>query len=274
MKITFLGTAAAEGVPAIFCNCEYCQNARLKGGKNIRTRSQAIIDDCLLIDYPPDSYMHMLKGELRFDKVKALIFTHSHSDHCYPHDLILHSGVYAKEPMVETLQVYCGKGVYNRFLKELEGVEFAGMNLHLINPFESFVVNGYIITPLPARHDDENCYIYIIEKDHRHILYANDTGYFFDNVFSYIEEKKIRFDFINYDCTAIDVPVSDEYRHMGIANILKCAERLKRMGAVDANTIQCITHFSHGNNPDQDRMEELVKNIGFSVAFDGYSILI
>ena len=49
MKITFLGTAAAEGVPAIFCNCEYCQNARLKGGKNIRTRSQEIINEYIKI---------------------------------------------------------------------------------------------------------------------------------------------------------------------------------------------------------------------------------
>lgn len=44
MRFQYLGTAAAEGFPAIFCNCEYCQNARRLKGKNIRTRSQAIID--------------------------------------------------------------------------------------------------------------------------------------------------------------------------------------------------------------------------------------
>lgn len=43
MKITYLGTAAAEGFPAMFCNCEYCREAKKLGGKNIRTRSQAII---------------------------------------------------------------------------------------------------------------------------------------------------------------------------------------------------------------------------------------
>ena len=30
MKITFLGTAAAEGFPAIFCNCEHCREALLE----------------------------------------------------------------------------------------------------------------------------------------------------------------------------------------------------------------------------------------------------
>ena len=56
MKLTFLGTAAAEGFPAIFCNCEYCKEARKLGGKNIRSRSQTLINDDLLIDLPADSY--------------------------------------------------------------------------------------------------------------------------------------------------------------------------------------------------------------------------
>lgn len=30
MKIKYLGTAAAEGVPAIFCRCEVCR--KIKGG--------------------------------------------------------------------------------------------------------------------------------------------------------------------------------------------------------------------------------------------------
>ena len=44
MKIKYLGTAAAEGIPAIFCECANCKRPRMLGGKNIRTRSQAIID--------------------------------------------------------------------------------------------------------------------------------------------------------------------------------------------------------------------------------------
>ena len=52
MKLTYLGTAAAEAVPAIFCNCEICKEARKLGGKNVRTRSQALINDDLLLDFP------------------------------------------------------------------------------------------------------------------------------------------------------------------------------------------------------------------------------
>ena len=56
MILTFLGTAAAEGVPAVFCNCKFCNEARRLGGKNIRTRSQSIVNDDLLIDIPADTF--------------------------------------------------------------------------------------------------------------------------------------------------------------------------------------------------------------------------
>ena len=43
MKLQILGTAAAEGIPALFCTCEYCKKARQIRGKEIRTRSGARI---------------------------------------------------------------------------------------------------------------------------------------------------------------------------------------------------------------------------------------
>ena len=59
MKIKFLGTAAAEGVPAIGCCCEVCKKARALGGRNIRSRSQALINNDLLIEFNPDTVWHM-----------------------------------------------------------------------------------------------------------------------------------------------------------------------------------------------------------------------
>lgn len=48
MKLQYLGTAAAEGWPALFCECDHCKRAKEAGGRNIRTRSQAVIDDTLM----------------------------------------------------------------------------------------------------------------------------------------------------------------------------------------------------------------------------------
>ena len=83
MKIKYLGTAAAEGIPAMFCKCDNCNRARALGGKNIRTRSQALIDGKILIDFPADSYMHELRYGIDFSDIPALLITHVHEDHCY-----------------------------------------------------------------------------------------------------------------------------------------------------------------------------------------------
>ena len=69
MKLKYLGTAAAEAFPAVFCNCKYCNEARELGGKNIRTRSQAMINDDLLIDFPADTYAHFLQNGIDGEKI-------------------------------------------------------------------------------------------------------------------------------------------------------------------------------------------------------------
>ena len=53
MKIQFGGTGAAEGIPAIFCNCTLCDIAR-KSLTERRRRSMLIINDELIIDFGPD----------------------------------------------------------------------------------------------------------------------------------------------------------------------------------------------------------------------------
>ena len=45
MKITFLGTCAAEGFPGLFCKCDTCNKARILKGKNIRSRFSIMINE-------------------------------------------------------------------------------------------------------------------------------------------------------------------------------------------------------------------------------------
>ena len=87
MKVTYLGTAAAEGFPALFCNCPACREAARLGGRNIRTRSQALINRDLLLDLPPDTYLHKLQNGLDLSEVRYLFVTHWHMDHFYPPEL-------------------------------------------------------------------------------------------------------------------------------------------------------------------------------------------
>lgn len=56
MRVRFMGSAAGDAWPAPWCDCEACERARQAGGKNLRTRSGALIDDDVKIDLGPDTY--------------------------------------------------------------------------------------------------------------------------------------------------------------------------------------------------------------------------
>ena len=63
MKLKFLGTGAAEAIPALWCECELCQNAIRKGGKELRRRCKSaflLLPNCDAENaYPAfDSYGH------------------------------------------------------------------------------------------------------------------------------------------------------------------------------------------------------------------------
>ena len=267
MKIQFLGTAAAEGMPAVFCNCAVCQEARRLGGKNIRTRSQALIDDQLLIDLPADTYMHFLTNGIEGDRIGHLLITHSHEDHLYPDELEMRCSWYAHDLRVPELQIYCGEGAYAK-ISHLNDQD-KGVKADRLPHFQSVSFDGYTVTALPARHfEGDGAQFYVIEGE-KTILYAHDTGFFFDEVFAFIQRKGFRFDLVSLDCTNVDIPIHDQGGHMGIANIQRVLERLAGMGAVDSRTVKVINHFSHNGNPLQHVLEERVKDLGYVVAYDG-----
>ena len=269
MKLTYFGTAAAEGVPAVFCNCEICREARRLGGKNIRTRSQALVNDDLLIDLPADTYFHFLRNGIEGDLIKNLLVTHSHGDHLYAGDLEMRHSPFAHQMREKTLGVYCGAGAIRK-IEQIPSTK--NISLHRIAPYTPTEVGAYTVTALPARHMDdpaEEPYIYVIQAEDATLLYAHDTGYFFEEVLNYIEKEGLYFDCISFDCTNVGLPSSDKGGHMGIENILRLNDRLCAIGAASEKTVKVINHFSHNGNPLQHILEEKVRPYGWLVAYDG-----
>ena len=272
MKITYLGTAAAEGMPAVFCNCEFCRQARALGGKNIRTRSQTLINDDLLIDLPADTYSHLLTNGIEGDRIRYLFMTHSHPDHLYPLELEMRQGVAAHEMRVEKLRVFCGRGVYDKLESQVHNR--LGFEVTQIKAFETVCVDGYEVTALPARHFDGDDALFYVIKGDKTLLYAHDTGFFYEEVFEYFRKNSLYFDMLSLDCTNVDIPIPDQGSHMGLENIERLMARLTQMGMIDEKTVSYINHFSHNANPLQHVLEERVKGMGLQVAYDGLSISI
>lgn len=267
MTLTYLGTAAAEGFPALFCRCEYCIKARELGGKNIRTRSQSMINEDMLIDFPADSYAHFLNNKIEADKIKYLLLTHAHSDHFYTEDLMLRGSYYAHNMRTPELEVICSEGTYEKL-----GVKPYSVNITIIKPYETIERDGYKITAIPALHNSvKEPVFYVIEGD-KTILYAHDTGYFSEEIFEFIESRGFKFDLVSLDCTNVDLPVSENEGHMGFVNIPSLMKKLKDIGAVSDSTKGYVNHFSHNGNPLHEHLCERAGEYGLSVAYDGLAV--
>ena len=97
MKIKYLGTAAYEGIPSLFCRCETCEKSRREGGRNLRSRSQALVDDELLLDFPADTVWHFHRFGMDWERIRDCLITHSHCDHLYTEDIEMAREGYAQD---------------------------------------------------------------------------------------------------------------------------------------------------------------------------------
>lgn len=275
MKIRFLGTAAAEGVPALFCNCDFCKYANSVRGKEIRTRSQAIVDDKLLIDFPPDTFYHKINNNLHLSGVSTLIITHSHGDHLAPSELTKRGYPYSKNMREDVLDVYANEKSLSLIKEELKFENEKEINdaftLSVAKAFESFVTrDGYKVTPLKAYHHlTENALVYLIEKDDKCILYCNDTGILKEESLNFLKGYKGKIDFASFDCTMGVNSVGDKGTHMGIDDVKVLDDKLRDMGVYKVGAKKVITHFSHNNLLPFEKMQEKANNYGFIVAYDG-----
>jgi phosphoribosyl 1,2-cyclic phosphate phosphodiesterase len=270
MKIQYFGTAAAEGWPGIFCRCEFCKEAARRRGKDLRTRSQALIDDVLLVDFPADSYFHMLRDGLNLPEIQHLLVTHSHQDHFYPQDLTARrTGICEKINGI--FHIYGNETVKEKFdaaASEYKNLK-ESISFHVVKAFEPIYIGKHTATPLPAIHDKrEDCFIFLIEREEEKLLYGNDTAIFPEETFAFLSGKKL--DIISLDCTYIFC--EDGGRHMGFRENELVMKRLKESGCVHSGTKCVVTHFSHHGGILHAELEETAGKLGFIAAYDGMTV--
>lgn len=274
MKLKYLGTAAAEGIPGMFCNCRVCRNALKIRGKEIKTRSQALLDDKLLIDFPADTYMHILNHGLDLRNIHNVIITHSHADHFYPNDFWCRFEGIAYDIVEEPLNIYVTEAGYNEALRQLaEDMDETRVKFHKIAPFEPFDVEDYHIIPLAADHDSSsNPVIYIIEKGGKSLLYAHDTGIFPDSTWDYLEKYNKKFELISLDCTGM---AQKNYirSHLCLNTDKEVYDRLTEIGVCDKNTIVYVNHFSHNGMLTHKELVVEAEKYGFLVTYDSLEVV-
>lgn len=274
MKIEYLGTAACEGVPAIFCDCDTCQKARLRGGRNIRTRSQAIIDRKLLIDFPADTYIHSLRHGIELSKIHTCLITHNHEDHLYVDEILNRKKDYAY-PQEGSLNFYASSSSYQLLHSRINHWQMDvqdRVHAYQIHNFEPFTIDEYQIVPLKANHD-LTCdpVIYIIKKGEHSLLYAHDTGIFPEETWDYLKKHPVQFNLVSLDCThGINEQRLDG--HMGLKSNKEVRQRLKALNCINETTLFVVNHFSHNGTAIYDDLVPTAVKDNFLVAYDGMYI--
>ncbi|BCN31623.1 MBL fold metallo-hydrolase [Anaeromicropila herbilytica] len=275
MRIQYLGTAAAEGWPALFCHCSNCERARKAKGRNYRTRSQMLINDNLLFDFGPDTFYHAMEYDVDLAKIETVLLTHSHTDHFYPTELILRAVPYAYDRDQNPMKIYgnekCESMFHNMLEKEDDSENLPNcVAFEQIKTFSPFKASNYDVLPLKASHDPrENCMLYsITDTDGKRLFYGNDSGLFSNDTLENI--KNLYFDVVSFDCTMGPNPGC--YSHMGLDENIQMKEKMLELGCADENTLFILTHFSHNGGAIYDEFVEIAKKHGFEVAYDGMII--
>lgn len=278
MEIKYLGTAAYEGIPAMFCNCETCKSAFLRGGKNIRTRSSALIDDDLLIDFNPDTLTHYQTYRFDMDKIDNYLITHDHSDHFYPEDLLMAGNGYAKQNR-HKIHLWAGKAAIEHAIAAEDGdggpQNFENVIcLHEIEPFKNYRIGKYDVLALKANHSGNTSPLFFAISDgKKKLLYAHDTGYFSEDAWNALKNfaENGKFDLVTCDCTgALQKGWKDH--HLSYDVDLEIFDRLKKEGAADARTKFVVNHFSHNGGANYDDLKPIADRDGVIVSYDGLTI--
>ena len=281
MKLQFWGTAAAEGIPGIFCGCEICNKARAEGGRFVRARSQTMIDGDLLIDFGPDTYSNSVKYGYDLSKLGNLLVTHSHMDHLYAYELFNRQPGYCHNTRCEALNIYGSGGVRKALFADTQNkvqslFDSGKIAFHTLEEYVPATIGEYTVIPVPANHGTEQPFVYIIEKHGKCIFYMTDSNRFTDEINERIASLGKKFDVVVYDCTfgtADTVAAGTAPGHMAIPVINIVRNQFRQLGLYKPGAIEIIDHFSHnGENVSYDALEPLAEKEGLITAYDGLVI--
>lgn len=271
MEAIVLGTAAAEGIPALFCGCDRCRAARAAGGKDIRARSALFIEPDLCIDFGPDALYAAHRFGLDWSGLTTILVTHSHSDHLVPQNLEFAGGVFA-HGRAGRLNVYGNEHVRKHIqdvLKTEENDWFAVHPVFAMHPFE--IPGGEAVAIRSHHREEEHTYNYLVTRAGRTLLYACDTSYYDEETLGYL--KGARIDVMLIECT-YGTPRATWAGHLGMPNAAEIRDRLAAQGSLAPGAPAILTHFSHNGILPYDEMAAEAAKYGMSVAYDGMRIAV
>lgn len=256
MKITFMGTGAAEAIPAIGCQCLHCREARLKGGRMARKRSSVLIklkDANILLDSHPEIQQTLNKYNI--NDIKAIFLSHRHFDHT--------SGLHEFKFWNKTINFYGGKDVIpiaKKYVKSEERKINKNFHFYELKDKQAVNLKNLKIIPFEVEHKVPT-FGFLFEENGKKLMHFSDST----ARLSYWQiEQMQKANIVVFHTTTYDKIASD---HISVKDVLNLISRYKIENIV-------LTHINHKNLTHQKLVRKLSPYSNIVVAYDGLEITI
>ncbi len=280
MNLTFLGTGSAEGHPNPFCRCRHCDDARRVGGKAIRYRCSALIDDEFLIDFGPDLNAASNTLGVPLNGVRYAAQTHPHEDHLYfgnffnrsTHCLVegAHHMQYTVSPVTAELFRDAARG----WLREVDDPSrdhYPTLRADLVihQDWDTIRLGPYTLLAIPANHAPElQAHIFGIRRDDGPaLLWGTDTATMPDGIWERVRDEAWQFSVMVMDHNHGYRDASTVH-HSSDSFVAEVA-RMRDVGVIDGETRVLATHFAHHSHPVPEDLAAFAAERGYEPAWDG-----
>lgn len=267
MTIRLMGTGAADGIPALFGDDRVSRHAREHGGREVRSRSGAVIDGILKIDLPPDTWSQCAAQGVSPCDWSALVFTHGDDDH-----LALAELQYALYPFTEAdhahFAIYGPAPVIGAIRTRFPDWP---IETHETTAFTTCEIHGYRVTPVLARHGEAEAHNLIVDHAGRTLLYATDTGAYGEETLAFLAGRSL--DLLVIECTDAQNP-SGYAGHHDLVSLEATLARMRREGALSPDARVVTTHHAARGDATHGELIELLAPLGAEPGYDGLSVTI
>lgn len=282
MRLTFLGTSAANAFPEAFCHCDNCVRARLLGGHSLRKRSAALVNDDLLIDLGPDVMTACQQYGRTLMNVRHCLQTHPHSDHLDATHLLSRSREYGTlgTPLMNFYSsmetaAWAAKMLARDFepasLLDAEVQARLNVVFHTLPPFKAVHVGPYWVTAFPANHDRAmGSLLFAVQAEGKAVFYGTDTAALDEDVWAGFHRFGLRFDVVVLDHTY--GPDQTGEGHLSARDVIGHLDRMRAEGILRPGGRAYATHIAHEGNPPHPELSAFAAKHGYEVAFDGLTI--
>lgn len=288
LVMRFLGTGAGEGVPTPFCRCRVCEQARKKGGKEVRLRSSFRVSKELMIDFGTDIFASCIRNHTDLYDLKYLLVTHTHEDHFDIFNLFL-------KPMIsrgngEKVHVYLNGKAYD-LLERFDSMGLDGekrffsdhaekdYEFHRLCFWKEEAIGDFLVTPVKGEHrahlEDNSANYYIVLPNGKNMVYALDTGYYGDETFEFLRGKKLDYFIVESTFGSADRG-ERPYSHLDLNSVYHLCEKLFEQQTITEKTEVYLTHINQEQDYTHEEMAEECRGrktpFHVTVAYDGLQI--